>query len=342
MNTANSGWRQLFSGIAVGLVSVATVLAGILLSSQSPSGPAPTSVALASPSATLMQLPTLPPTPSLTPLVASPTGAMPPTAPGATTAPGPTATPLPPTACPVPGGWSVYTVRAGDSLESLAGRFGINVYTIIENNCLADTDLRTGQTLYLPPSPTRGPTPTRVPCGPPFNWVYYSVQPGDTLYGLAVRYGTSVYALARANCMLGYMLRVGQSIYVPPVTVTPTRVPSVTPRPTASLVSPSPTVTATGIAPSHTPTPTSSVAPTTTPTTGPSETPSPVTPSVTHTPTLTPLPPTLTPLPPTLTPTATTGVTPSPTIKPSATTTATTPPPTATPVPSLTSPSPTP
>jgi LysM repeat protein len=327
LNTANSGWRQLFSGIAVALVSVATVLAGILLSSQSPTGPAPTSVALASPSATLMQLPTLPPTPSPLPLVASPTGAMPPTAPGATTTPGPTATPLPPTACPVPGGWSVYTVRAGDSIESLAGRFGTSVYAIIENNCLVDTDLRTGQTLYLPPSPTRGPTPTRVPCGPPFNWVFYRVQPGDTLYGLAVRYGTTVSALALANCMPGYTLYVGQSIYVPPVVViTPT--PTRTPTPTASLVSPSPTVTATGTTPSHTPTPTSSVAPTTTPTTGPSETPSPVTPSVTHT-------PTLTPLPPTLTPTATTGVTPSPTIRPSATAT-------ATPVPSLTSPPPTP
>ena len=339
MNTANSGWRQLFSGIAVALVSVATVLAGILLSSQSPTGPAPTSVALATPSATLMQLPTLPPTPSPPPLVASPTGAMPPTAPGATTTPGPTATPLPPTACPVPGGWSVYTVRAGDSLESLAGRFGINVYTIIENNCLADTDLRTGQTLYLPPSPTRGPTPTRVSCGPPPTWVYYRVQPGDTLYGLAVRYGTTVSALAQANCMTGYTLYVGKSIFVPPVVViTPTRTPPPTPTPTASLVPPSVTLSATStlVAPSRTPTPTSSVAPTTPPpTTGPSETPPSVTPSATHT-------PTLTPLPPTLTPTATTGVTPSPTIRPSATATATTPPPTATPVPSLTLPPPTP
>jgi peptidoglycan lytic transglycosylase D len=45
----------------------------------------------------------------------------------------------------------------------------------------------------------------------------YRVEPGDTLSGIAKRYGTSVRALAEAN-HLGHkdLLRVGQSLYVPP------------------------------------------------------------------------------------------------------------------------------
>lgn len=46
--------------------------------------------------------------------------------------------------------------------------------------------------------PTVGPWPTIVP-PPPGCRAYYTVQWGDTLYGIAWRYNTTVWALAQAN-----------------------------------------------------------------------------------------------------------------------------------------------
>lgn len=343
MNTANSGWHQLQSGLVVGLVSVATVLAGILLASQESGGPAPTSVALATPSVMATWPPTALPTAPFTPGPATPTIAASPAAPTITPTPGPTVTPAPATACPVPVGWSAYSVRLGDSIASIARATNTNIFDIIQGNCLADTDVTPGQVLYLPPYPTRGPTPARPPCGPPITWVMYRVQPGETLYGLSIRYGTSVSALAWANCMENYMLRAGQGLYVPPVVVvpptyTPTRTPSATPSSTLtrtpsatpSPIGPSPSATATSIVPSHTPTATASIAPTTaSPTSSPSSTPPSATPPATGT----PRPPTSTVAP---------SVTPSLTPQPSATASATSPPTQTSPPPAGPSPSQTP
>ncbi|MGB1285561.1 MAG: LysM peptidoglycan-binding domain-containing protein, partial [Aggregatilineales bacterium] len=66
-----------------------------------------------------------------------------------------------------------YTVRAGDNLTRIAGRFGITLLSLIQGNCLSDPDrLREGQILRVPSLPTQTPdgiirastaTPTRAP-----------------------------------------------------------------------------------------------------------------------------------------------------------------------------------
>ncbi len=43
----------------------------------------------------------------------------------------------------------------------------------------------------------------------------YTVQPGDTLYGLSRRFGVSVAALQAANDLEGTLLRVGQRLVIP-------------------------------------------------------------------------------------------------------------------------------
>jgi len=70
-------------------------------------------------------------------------------------------------------------------------------------------------------TPVPLPTVTQTPIGPtpvpqivttPFT---YTVQPGDTLYGLARRYSTTVQAIMQINGMMNYYLRAGQLIWIP-------------------------------------------------------------------------------------------------------------------------------
>lgn len=80
-----------------------------------------------------------------------------------------------------------------------------------------------------------GPMGTQVAaaqCGAPSNWSYYTVGPGDTLYKIAQRYGTTTTTLANANCLANInRIYVGQQLRVPPGPVVVTPVPPITPIP---------------------------------------------------------------------------------------------------------------
>lgn len=75
-----------------------------------------------------------------------------PTPPPATTAPG---------ATPAPGAATTYTVRAGDTLASIAARFGLTVDELAAANNIRDPNtIAVGQVLTIP---KKGPTPTPTP-----------------------------------------------------------------------------------------------------------------------------------------------------------------------------------
>lgn len=49
------------------------------------------------------------------------------------------------------------------------------------------------------------------------NPIVYTIKPGDTLYNLAIQYGTTVQDIINNNLALDpYSLRVGQQIYIYP------------------------------------------------------------------------------------------------------------------------------
>jgi LysM repeat protein len=100
---------------------------------------------------------------------------------------------------------------------------------------------------------TPEPTPSPTPCTPPAGWVVYTVQPGDTLFRLALNYGMTATDLQNANCLPSAdQIQAGQQIYVPEPP--PTSIPSATSSPSpTSGVTPSPTHTP-SITPSPTPT----------------------------------------------------------------------------------------
>ncbi|MEM8686650.1 MAG: LysM peptidoglycan-binding domain-containing protein [Pseudomonadota bacterium] len=114
-------------------------------------------------------------------------------------------------------------VRPGDTAYSLARVNGITVPQLASANNLAPPyALSVGQRLTIPsgrvdhirtgsiPAP-RAATPRAQP-----STVLISVQPGDTLYSISKRYGTTVPELARINNIQPpYALRLGQRLTVP-------------------------------------------------------------------------------------------------------------------------------
>lgn len=248
----------------------------------------------------------------------------------------PTQTTLVFSTCDYPDGWYAIDVQPGDTLAGLAQQYGTTVDALMAGNCMLAEILMPGTDLYVP-----APPPTSVPthCGPPLGWVYYTVQPGDTLYSLALRYGVTVRDLQIANCMgSSTLIRAGQRLAVPFLlptrTPSPTWTPSPTLQPTGTItLSPTPPATPTVTLPptlTFTPRPTSTQTPTPTSTnpSAPTHTATPTqTPTVTPTPTATEPPaptetptPTATPtLPPTVTPTPTATEVPPPTVTPTPT-----------------------
>jgi LysM repeat protein len=71
-------------------------------------------------------------------------------------------------------------------------------------------------------TPTGPPLPTATCTSPPQDWVTYTVQRGDTLFGLAKRHGTTLDRVVSANCLGTTNIHVGQVLYLPPLAATAT------------------------------------------------------------------------------------------------------------------------
>jgi LysM repeat protein len=70
----------------------------------------------------------------------------------------PTRTPIP---CGPPAGWVRYIVKPGDTLYSLGLAYGVTVRQLQVANCLGySTNIRAGESLWVPNVPTRTPTPS--------------------------------------------------------------------------------------------------------------------------------------------------------------------------------------
>jgi LysM repeat protein len=89
----------------------------------------------------------------------------------------------------------LYTVQPGDTLSGIAAAFRVDLGPIIDFNYLDDADfISTGKELIipgalpLPPAPPRSSSP-----------VYYVVLPGDTVSGIAWKFGVAPEDIVAAN-----------------------------------------------------------------------------------------------------------------------------------------------
>ncbi len=113
----------------------------------------------------------------------------------------------------------VYTIKAEDSVKSVAEKFGISTYTLRIANDLDNSDnLTPGDELQVLP----------------ISGIQYTIRPGDTLQGIATRYSVPVESIINYppnNVAKNVKLEANRSIIIPngiiPVVIaTPTPVPA--------------------------------------------------------------------------------------------------------------------
>ena len=111
-------------------------------------------------------------------------------------------------AAPPQGVPETYVVQSGDTLFSIAVRYHTTVAAIKQLNGLGASDLiQVGQKLLVP----TGDAPAPSAAAP------YIVQPDDTLYRIALRYGTTVRALQDLNDLANpNLIAPGQALAIPP------------------------------------------------------------------------------------------------------------------------------
>ncbi|MBS4024123.1 MAG: LysM peptidoglycan-binding domain-containing protein [Clostridia bacterium] len=131
-----------------------------------------------------------------------------------------------------------YVVQPGDTLFLIARRFGTTVAAILAANPQITDPNRifVGQVITIPVTP---PVPTPPPTPPP-GVRQYVVQPGDTLFLIARRFGTTVPAILAANPQItdpnvifpGQIINIPVAVPPTPPPTTPTPPPTPTPMPT--------------------------------------------------------------------------------------------------------------
>ena len=161
-----------------------------------------------------------------------------------------------------PAGGFMYVVQYGDMLESIAARFGVPVGTVLQANGMSSRYAYVGRQIYMPRGnylPQSAPyngymspsyssnystqySPYNGYVSPGYGSNYsmqyapngyassgygagysvYTVQPGDTLIGIASRYGVSQSALMSANYLYnpnyiyaGMRMQIPRAAYVP-------------------------------------------------------------------------------------------------------------------------------
>jgi LysM repeat protein len=113
------------------------------------------------------------------------------------------------------GGYFVYIVARGETLRSLASRFGTTVDALLAANpeITNANVIYEGQRIKVYVS---APPPTQPPPPPPGGQTYY-VQKGDTLRRIASKFSTTVNEILRVNPQISNpnVIYVGQAISIP-------------------------------------------------------------------------------------------------------------------------------
>ena len=98
-----------------------------------------------------------------------------------------------------------YIVKSGDTLYSIASKYGISVNTLKNYNNLTTNVLSIGQKLNIPATSEK----------PSSNYLDYVVKKGDSLYSIASKYNTSVSDIMKINNLNTSLLNIGMVLKIP-------------------------------------------------------------------------------------------------------------------------------
>ena len=98
-----------------------------------------------------------------------------------------------------------YIVKKGDTLYGISNQFGVSVTELAELNGIKGSFLQIGKELLIPSNSGTNPN----------NMFMYTVKSGDTLYGIARKYNTTVDEIMKLNYFKSTILQPGQVIRIP-------------------------------------------------------------------------------------------------------------------------------
>ncbi|MDT2782081.1 LysM peptidoglycan-binding domain-containing protein [Vagococcus fluvialis] len=111
-----------------------------------------------------------------------------------------------------------HTVKSGDTLSGIAWKYGITVAQLKQWNNLKSDIIYVGQTLIVKGgssnNQTEKPTTPTKPTTPNTNSQKHTVKSGDTLSGIAWKYGVTVAQLKQWNNLKSDIIYVGQTLVV--------------------------------------------------------------------------------------------------------------------------------
>jgi LysM repeat protein len=120
-------------------------------------------------------------------------------------------------------------VQSGDTLWDLARKHGTSVAALAALNQIDNPSvIRIGQRIVLrpPAAAVAPPAPAPAAAAP----IVYVVRPGDTLWGIATHFGTTVVALAQTNTLADpSFIRIGQALAIPQAAASAAKPASVAP-----------------------------------------------------------------------------------------------------------------
>ena len=103
-----------------------------------------------------------------------------------------------------------YETQSGESIYDIAARLGVTKDDIIKNNPDAADGIVPGMRLYFPVDGKAAPAPATSS-----SITIHVVEQGETLYGLAKRYGVTVEELIAANPGSDNGIKIGQKLNIP-------------------------------------------------------------------------------------------------------------------------------
>ncbi len=115
---------------------------------------------------------------------------------------------IPSTSGTNPNNMFMYTVKAGDTLYSIAKKYNTTAQNIIDLNYLKSTNIKPGDILRIPETYTKEEE-MYLP-----NYTNYIVKKGDTIYSIARANNISVDTLISDNSLTSNTLKIGQILKI--------------------------------------------------------------------------------------------------------------------------------